>query len=142
MAVGLPFGDRRAGVGDGTTPGRLDRRRGVDPNFQRNQTIRRLTSRTMRAIALQNDKYPVNGAPSRRRRDGDVPQCPLEGNEDLALKSAQRAALILYRAAIETSRRRIVAASAASIGYQPSRRSGKARKFLARPLAQMPLHRG
>jgi hypothetical protein len=26
----------------------------------------------MRTIALQNDKYPVGGAPNRRRRDGDV----------------------------------------------------------------------
>jgi hypothetical protein len=56
-AVGCCY-DRRAGVGDGTAPGGLDHRRGVDANFQRNQTVRRLTSRTMRAIALQNDKYP------------------------------------------------------------------------------------
>ena len=47
-------------------------RRRVDANFQRNQTVRRLASRTMRAIALQNDKYPVGGAPNRRRRDGGV----------------------------------------------------------------------
>jgi hypothetical protein len=33
-AVGCCY-DRRAGVGDGTTPGGLDRRRGIDANFQR-----------------------------------------------------------------------------------------------------------
>jgi hypothetical protein len=70
-AVGCGY-DRRAGAFDGTTPRGLDRWCGVDANFQRNQTVRRFTSRTMRAIALQNDKYPVGGAPNRRRRDGDV----------------------------------------------------------------------
>jgi hypothetical protein len=75
-AVGCCY-DRRAGVGDGTAPGGLDHRRGVDANFQRNQTVRRLTSRTMRAIALQNDKYPVGGAPNCRRREGVECRIPL-----------------------------------------------------------------
>src|SRR5271166_585159 len=46
--------------------------REISANFERNQTVRRLTSRTMRPIALQNDKSPVGGAPNRRRRDGDI----------------------------------------------------------------------
>jgi hypothetical protein len=71
VAVGRCY-DRRARLGDGTTPGGLDCRRGVGANFQRNQTVRRFPSRTMRALALQNDKYPVSGAPNGRRRDGDV----------------------------------------------------------------------
>src|SRR5271169_5894094 len=70
-AVGRCY-DRRAGAGDRTTPGGLDRRRGVDANFQCNQTVRWLTWRAMCAIALQNDKNPVGSAPNRRRRDGDV----------------------------------------------------------------------
>jgi hypothetical protein len=64
-------------VGDGTAPGGLDHRRGVEANFQRNQIVRRLTSRTMRAIALQNDKYPVGGAPNRWRREGVECRIPL-----------------------------------------------------------------
>src|SRR3984957_7738055 len=75
-AVGCCY-DRRACVGDGTAPGGLDHRRGVEANFQRNQIVRRLTSRTMRAIALQNDKYPVGGAPNRWRREGVECRIPL-----------------------------------------------------------------
>src|ERR1700733_6119689 len=70
-AVGRCY-DRRARPGDGTAPGGLDCRRGVGGKIQRLQNTPRKPSRTMRALAPQNNKNLVRGAPNGRRRDGDV----------------------------------------------------------------------